>query len=215
LSALIRYILEEVPDLPQLRLSSLDPASIDEDFIDTFATEQRLMPYAHLSIQSSSSAVLKAMRRRHSQEDLVALCQRLRMKRPDIALGADLIAGFPTEREEDFREMLHTLPTLGLTFLHVFPYSKRPGTLAASMPDLPRSVVLDRARQLRFLKDQFLQQSLRQYVGQTITVVVERPNSGKTPQFIPVTWDRPSSPRTRLSMRIIGTHKNALIAAYS
>jgi threonylcarbamoyladenosine tRNA methylthiotransferase MtaB len=213
LGTLVQHLLQETPDLPQLRLSSLDPAGIDEDLLEAFAIQSRLMPHVHLSVQSASSSVLAAMRRRHSKESLIELCRRLREARPDIALGADLIAGFPTEREEDFEETLRTLPALNLTFLHVFPYSKRPGTLAASMPDLPRSVVLKRARQLRLFADQVLQQSLPGCVGKMMRVVVEQSCRGKTPQFIPVTWKEPRFPRTRVLMRITGSSENTLIAA--
>jgi threonylcarbamoyladenosine tRNA methylthiotransferase MtaB len=213
LGTLVQRILKEIPDLPQLLLSSLDPAGIDEDLLAAFATESRLMPHAHLSVQSASSSVLTAMRRRHSKESLITLCQRLRTVRPDIALGADLIAGFPSEREEDFEETLRTLPVLKLTFLHVFPYSKRPGTLAAALPDLPRTVVLERARQLRLFADQALQQSLLSYVGQTMPVVVEQSCKGRTPQSIPVTWGKPQCPRARVSMSIVSSCKDTLIAA--
>ncbi len=137
LGSMLRQVLDEVPDLPRLRLSSIDPAEVDPDLERLIAEEPRLMPHLHLSVQAGDDLVLKRMRRRHLRADVVRLADRLRSLRPDLVLGADLIAGFPTEDEAMFERTLALIEDAGLTFLHVFPYSERPGTPAARMPSVP------------------------------------------------------------------------------
>ncbi|MDR0406768.1 MAG: tRNA (N(6)-L-threonylcarbamoyladenosine(37)-C(2))-methylthiotransferase MtaB [Holosporales bacterium] len=215
LGRLVSHILQEVPDLPQLRLSSLDPAAIDNDLLQAFATEERLMPHVHLSLQSMSTSVLKAMRRRHTQKSALDMCYSLRKARPDIVLGADLIAGFPTETEADFEETLKTLPALRLAFLHAFPYSKRPNTLAATMLDLSRSVILERARRLRLFAHEALQICLQQHIGQTLPVLIEHPLKGRTPHFMHVTWKEPVHAQSLIPMHITGCQEEALVATFS
>uniref|UniRef100_UPI001F005663 MiaB/RimO family radical SAM methylthiotransferase n=1 Tax=Falsiroseomonas oryziterrae TaxID=2911368 RepID=UPI001F005663 len=145
LGALARRVLTLVPDLPRLRLSSLDPAGMDDDLWRLVAEEPRFMPHLHLSLQHGAELILKRMKRRHSRADAIALCRRARALRPDIAFGADLIAGFPTETEAHVAEMLEMIEEAGLSFLHVFPYSERAGTPAARMPQLPVPLRRERA----------------------------------------------------------------------
>jgi threonylcarbamoyladenosine tRNA methylthiotransferase MtaB len=149
LPALIRAVLREVPELPRLRLSTLDPAALSEDFWRVFAEEPRLMPQLHLSAQHGHDLMLKRMRRRHSRAGLLAVARRARALRPDVALGADLIAGFPTEGEDHFAAMEALVAEAGLAFLHVFPFSARAGTPAARMPQLPVALRRERAARLR------------------------------------------------------------------
>ncbi|MDR1266977.1 MAG: tRNA (N(6)-L-threonylcarbamoyladenosine(37)-C(2))-methylthiotransferase MtaB [Holosporales bacterium] len=212
LGPLVRRLLREVPELPQLRLSSLDPAGIDEDLLEAFATEQRLMPHLHMSLQSGSSAVLRDMRRRHTPETVQKLCERLRLARPEILFGADLIAGFPTEQAEHTEETLHLLAEVGVTLLHVFPYSVRPHTPAASLPLLPRSTVLTRARRLRLWGAEALRSQLASYVGQTLPILMETSHQGRAPQFLRVQSASPATPRSIVTMRIVGATETTLIA---
>src|SRR6478672_7967140 len=149
LGALVKQILKHVPELPRLRLSSIDSIEADRDLIDAFASEPRLMPHLHLSLQAGDDMILKRMKRRHSRADAIAFCDTLRRLRPDVVFGADLIAGFPTETEAMFVRSLDLVDDCGLTHLHVFPFSPRPGTPAARMPQVARDVVKERARRLR------------------------------------------------------------------
>ncbi len=149
LGFLVKQILKHVPELPRLRLSSIDSVEADRDLVDAFANEPRLMPHLHLSLQAGDDLILKRMKRRHSRADAIAFCDRLRRLRPDIVFGADIIAGFPTETEAMFARSLDLVDECALTHLHVFPFSPRPGTPAAKMPQLARAVVKERARRLR------------------------------------------------------------------
>src|SRR5205807_731856 len=149
LGRLVKAILKHVPELERLRLSSVDSVETDPELIDCFAKEPRLMPHLHLSLQSGDDLILKRMKRRHSRADAIALCETLRSLRPDIVFGADLIAGFPTESEAMFRRSLDLIEACGLVHLHVFPFSPRPGTPAARMPQVARTVVKERAGRLR------------------------------------------------------------------
>ena len=149
LGALVKRILKDVPELARLRLSSIDSVEADDDLLDALANELRLMPHLHLSLQAGDDLVLKRMKRRHSRRDAIAFCERVRRLRPDVAFGADIIAGFPTESEDMFSRSLDLIDECGLTQLHVFPFSARPGTPAARMPPLERSIVKERARRLR------------------------------------------------------------------
>ena len=191
LGQMVRRLLALVPELPRLRLSSLDPVEIDADLWRLIGGEPRLMPHLHLSLQHGADLILKRMKRRHSRADALACAARARTLRPDIAFGADLIAGFPTETEEHFRQMLGLVAEAGLTFLHVFPYSERPGTPAARMPQLPVPLRRERAARLRaagaeaaagFYKAR-LEHALR---GQEETVLLEAPDRGHTEHFAPL-----------------------------
>src|SRR5258708_10364028 len=148
LGTLVRQLLKHVDGLERLRLSSLDCIEIDDALMAAFAEEERLMPHLHLSLQAGDDLVLKRMKRRHGRADAIALCAELRRRRPGMVFGADIIAGFPTETEDMFRRSLDLIEECGLTHLHVFPYSPRPGTPAARMPQLASDIVKDRARRL-------------------------------------------------------------------
>ncbi|PZA10869.1 tRNA (N(6)-L-threonylcarbamoyladenosine(37)-C(2))-methylthiotransferase MtaB [Rhodopseudomonas palustris] len=186
LGSLVKKVLRHVPELQRLRISSIDQVEADRDLIDALATEPRLMPHLHLSLQAGDDLILKRMKRRHCRADAIAFCAEVRRLRPDIALGADLIAGFPTETEEMFRRSLDLVEACGLTFLHVFPYSPRPGTPAARMPQLDGRVIRARAARLRAAGEAALQRRLAAEVGATRSVLIEGPTQGRTEHFIPV-----------------------------
>jgi threonylcarbamoyladenosine tRNA methylthiotransferase MtaB len=188
LGHLARHLLAAVPELPRLRLSSLDPAEIDAELWRLFAEEPRLMPHLHLSLQAGDDLVLKRMRRRHSRAQAVAAASRARSLRPEVALGADLIAGFPTESEEMFRNSLDLIAECALTFVHVFPYSARPGTPAARMPAVPESVVRERAARLRRAGAAALAAALTARIGGESEVLIERSGMGRAPFYAAVAF---------------------------
>lgn len=185
LGDLVRRLLREVPGLPRLRLSSIDPAEVDPALARAFAEEERLMPHLHLSVQAGDDLVLKRMRRRHGRADVLRLVAELRRLRPDLVFGADLIAGFPTEDEAMFARTLDLVEEAGFTFLHVFPYSPRPGTPAARMPQVPREVRRERAARLRARGEAMLERFLAAEVGRRRTLLVERGGGGHTEHFAP------------------------------
>ena len=189
LGRLVRAILREVPAFERLRLSSIDCIEADRELRAAFAEDGRLMPYLHLSLQSGDDMVLKRMRRRHSRADAVALCADLRRLRPDMAFGADLIAGFPTETEAMAQNTRALIEDCGLTFLHVFPFSPRPGTPASRMPAVAPGLAKERARQLRELGDRALRRHLRAQVGRRLPVLAERGGHGRAPDFTLVALD--------------------------
>lgn len=190
----LKRLLNLVPDLPRLRLSSLDPVEIDEDLYTLFEKEPRLMPHAHLSIQAGDTLILKRMKRRHIREDVIKTCVRLRKARPDIIFGADFIAGFPTETEEMFRNTLELVETLNLTYLHVFPYSARPGTPAARMPQVDRATVKERAQRLRNLGVTQHQNYLKTLQGKTLDILVESSERGRTDGYATLEIPKGSAP---------------------
>ncbi len=191
LGQMIRRLLALVPELPRLRLSSLDPVEMDEDLWRLVADEPRLMPHLHMSLQAGDDMVLKRMKRRHLRADAIEMCRRARDLRPNIVFGADIIAGFPTETDEMFENTLACVSECDLTFLHVFPYSPRPGTPAAKMPQVPGPLRKQRAARLRELGNQQLDKLLRTQVGQTAQVLVEKDNTGRTEHFTEVVIDGP------------------------
>jgi threonylcarbamoyladenosine tRNA methylthiotransferase MtaB len=186
LGQLTKQILRHVPELKRLRISSIDSIEADRDLLDVIAGDERLMPHLHLSLQSGDDMILKRMKRRHSRADAIAFCAQVKRLRPDIALGADIIAGFPTETEEMFARSESLVEQCGLTFLHVFPYSPRPGTPAARMPQLRGDVVKDRARRLRATGAAALQRRLEAEIGATREVLIESATQGRTEHFLPV-----------------------------
>jgi threonylcarbamoyladenosine tRNA methylthiotransferase MtaB len=183
LGELVARIFKLVPDLPRLRLSSVDAVEIDDTLFDLFATEPRLMPHLHLSLQHGSDMILKRMKRRHLRADAIALATRLRAARPDIVFGADIIAGFPTETEEQFSESLSLVDEVGLAFLHVFPYSPRPQTPAARMPQLDKAVIKARATRLRAKGDIALAAFQEAQIGTIQRVLIEREGKGRLDNF--------------------------------
>jgi threonylcarbamoyladenosine tRNA methylthiotransferase MtaB len=186
LGVLTKQILRHVPELKRLRISSIDSIEADSDLLDAIADDERLMPHLHLSLQSGDDLILKRMKRRHSRREAVQFCAQVRRLRPDIAFGADIIAGFPTETEEMFKRSLDLVEECDLTFLHVFPYSPRPGTPAARMPQVAGQRIKDRARRLRATGEAALQGRLTSEIGATRQVLIESARQGRTEHFLPV-----------------------------
>jgi threonylcarbamoyladenosine tRNA methylthiotransferase MtaB len=183
LGRLLAQILKAVPDLKRLRLSSIDSIEADQQLIEVITGDKRVMPHLHLSLQSGDNMILKRMKRRHAREHSIAFCEDLRAKRPDMVFGADIIAGFPTETDEMFENSLKIVDECGLTFLHVFPYSQRPGTPAAKMPVVEASVIKRRAALLRAKGEARLENYLNAQVGATRDILVETPLMGRTEHF--------------------------------
>jgi threonylcarbamoyladenosine tRNA methylthiotransferase MtaB len=213
LGRLVRQVLKHVPALERLRLSSIDSIEADEDLIDALAAEPRLMPHLHLSLQAGDDLILKRMKRRHSRADAIAFCERVRRLRPDVAFGADLIAGFPTETEAMFARSLELVDDCGLTHLHVFPFSPRPGTPAARMPQVARPVVKERARRLREKGAAALARRLAGEVGARRQVLIESGGVGRTGQFMAVRLAAPAQPGIILDVTIAGHDGRQLLAA--
>jgi threonylcarbamoyladenosine tRNA methylthiotransferase MtaB len=186
LGALTKQILRHVPELKRLRISSVDQIEIDRDLLDVIADDERLMPHLHLSLQSGHDLILKRMKRRHSRQDAINFCAQVGRLRPGIALGADIIAGFPTETEEMFARSIELVEACGLTFLHVFPYSPRPGTPAARMPQVNGTAIRERARRLRAAGEVALQKRLSSEVGARRQILIESATQGRTEHFLPV-----------------------------
>jgi len=202
LGQMVRRLLQLVPDLPRLRLTSLDPVEIDSDLLDLAETEPRLMPHFHLSAQAGDDMVLKRMKRRHLRQDILDVCTEIRRRRPDAVFGADLIAGFPTETDAMFDNTLRLIDEAGLTHLHVFPYSARPGTPAARMPAVPGDVIKARAARLRAAGHRTMAAWLKTQVGRTVEVLTETETSGHSEHYVPVRLDAPVEPGTIARVRI-------------
>ncbi len=183
LGQMVRRLLNVVPDIKRLRLSSLDPSEIDDDLWDLIANDKRMMPHLHLSMQAGDDMILKRMARRHLRQDIIDVCAKARALRPDMVFGADIIAGFPTETDEMFENTFELVKECGLVFLHVFPYSARKGTPAAKMPQVRGDIRKARAKRLRELGEANLQSHLQSLVGKTIPVLVESNNKGRTEYF--------------------------------
>ncbi|HEY1475339.1 MAG TPA: tRNA (N(6)-L-threonylcarbamoyladenosine(37)-C(2))-methylthiotransferase MtaB [Pseudolabrys sp.] len=213
LGALVKRILKEIPELARLRLSSIDSVEADGDLLDALANEPRLMPHLHLSLQAGDDLILKRMKRRHSREQAIAFCNKVRALRPDVVFGADLIAGFPTETEDMFARSLDLVDECGLTQLHVFPFSPRPGTPAARMPQLDRDIVKQRARALRHKGEAALRTHLDAQVGSRRLVLTERGGVGHTEQFTAVKLAAPIAPGAILDLAMIGHDGRQLLAA--
>jgi threonylcarbamoyladenosine tRNA methylthiotransferase MtaB len=217
LGTLVKQILKHAPDLERLRLSSIDSVEADRDLLDVLASDARLMPHLHLSLQHGDDLILKRMKRRHSRADAVAFCDEVRRLRPDVVFGGDIIAGFPTEDEAMFARSLDLLDDCGLTFVHVFPFSPRPGTPAARMPQVRREAVKERARRLRQKGEAALAQHLAAQVGTRRRVLAESHESGRTEHFTPVRLnarlEAPIEPGVIVDAAIIGHDGRRLIAA--
>ncbi len=192
LGQLARRLLALVPDLPRLRLSSLDPASLDDDLWGLIADEPRLMPHLHLSLQAGADLILKRMRRRHLTDDAARVIERARRLRPGLSLGADLIAGFPTEDDALFEQTLSFVREQALPYLHVFPYSERPGTPAARMPTVPMATRRARAARLRAAAADIGRRYHATLTGQPLRVLLESPTAGHSEQFAPVRFAHPA-----------------------
>ena len=219
LGQLCRHLLDEVPEIARLRLSSIDPMILTPDtgdraLWDLIANEPRFMPHLHLSLQAGSDLILKRMKRRHSTSDVAGLIEQVRRLRPDTGFGADVIAGFPTETDALFQETHDFLAEQAIPFLHVFPYSERPGTPAARMPAMPKAIRQERAARLRALGQTVRDDFLARFVGQEKTVLMESPTTGHTPEFAAfILSEAQPSHRGRLErIRITGLKDGMLMA---
>jgi threonylcarbamoyladenosine tRNA methylthiotransferase MtaB len=202
LGTLVARILKYVPELPRLRLSSIDSIEVDEILLRTIAEDERLMPHFHLSVQSGDNLILKRMKRRHSREHTIRFCDTVRRLRPGVAFGADLIAGFPTETEAMFDNSLALVDEAGLSYLHVFPFSARKGTPAAKMPQLEKTVVKDRAQRLRAKGEAALASRLDALLGTEQNLLVEKPGLGRTRCFARAAFTGSAPPGSLLRAHI-------------
>jgi threonylcarbamoyladenosine tRNA methylthiotransferase MtaB len=217
LGMLVKQVLKHVPELDRLRLSSIDSVEADRHLLDAFANEARLMPHLHLSLQTGDDLILKRMKRRHLAADAIAFCEAVRQLRPDVVFGGDIIAGFPTETEEMFERSLDLVDACGLTHLHVFRFSPRPGTPAARMPQVARAVIKDRARRLRDKGAAALRRHLDGEVGKCRSVLTETREGdrtmGRTEQFTPVRLAATVEPGVILDISVAGHDGRQLVAA--
>jgi len=212
LGDLVMRILRLVPDLPRLRISSIDSIEVDENLMQAIATEPRLMPHLHLSLQHGDDMILKRMKRRHLRDDAIRFAQEARALRPDMTFGADIIAGFPTETEAMFENSLKLVEECDLTWLHVFPYSARPGTPAARMPAVNGAAIKERAARLRAAGERQVQRHLEAQLGQTHAVLMENPHMGRTAQFTEVQFATPQVEGDIVKAEITGISGTQLTA---
>ena len=212
LGDLVMRILRLVPDLARLRISSIDSIEADENLMAAIATEPRLMPHLHLSLQHGDDLILKRMKRRHLRDDAIAFCEEARRLRPDIVFGADIIAGFPTETEVAFGNSLKLVDDCGLTWLHVFPYSPRPGTPAARMPQVGGAAIKDRAARLRDIGAAAVAAHLATQQGKTHRILMENPRMGRTEQFTEVDFSADQPEGAIITAQITG-HAGARLTA--
>ena len=212
LGSLVKKILKCVPELRRLRLSSVDPIEIDDQLVGLIEDEERLMPHLHLSIQAGDDIILKRMKRRHLRGQVIALAERLRARRPEIAFGADLIAGFPTETDAMFENTARLIDECDIAFAHVFPFSPKAGTPAARMPQVARGVVRARAQDLRARAARRFQANLERQVGKEIEILVERDNFGRAPNFTPARLSTTAQPGALVRARISGHREHRLLA---
>ncbi|PTQ70149.1 tRNA (N(6)-L-threonylcarbamoyladenosine(37)-C(2))-methylthiotransferase MtaB [Celeribacter persicus] len=213
LGDLVMRILKLVPDLSRLRISSIDSIEADEMLMQAIATESRLMPHLHLSLQHGDDLILKRMARRHLRDDAIRFCEEARKLRPEMTFGADIIAGFPTETEAQFENSLKLVTECDLTWLHVFPYSKREGTPAAKIPrQVNGKVIRERAARLRAMGDAQVQKHLQAQVGREHLILIENPHMGRTEQFTEVSFDAPQEEGAILKATITGIKDTQLTA---
>lgn len=212
LGDLVAEVLRRVPDLPRLRISSIDSIEADPRLMETIATEPRLMPHLHLSLQAGDDLILKRMKRRHLRADAIAFCHEARAARPEIVFGADIIAGFPTETEAMFQNSLRLVEECGLTWLHVFPYSARAGTPAARMPQVDGAVARERAARLRAAGAERVVAHLAEMRGRPAKLLMERPDIGRTEGFAPTRLATPAAPGSIVTARIVGHEAGQLLA---
>ena len=211
LGDLVMRILKLVPDLPRLRISSIDSIEVDENLMQAIATEPRLMPHLHLSLQHGDDLILKRMKRRHLRDDAIKFSEDARKLRPDMTFGADIIAGFPTETETHFENSLKLVDDCALTWLHVFPYSPRQGTPAARMPSVNGKDIKARAARLRAAGDQAVAKHLSQQIGKTHHILMENPRMGRTEQFTEVSFDADQPESQIVTAQITGSRGDQLI----
>ena len=213
LGQMVKRLLALVPELPRLRLSSIDAVEVDEDIYRLLADEPRLMPHIHVSLQAGDDMILKRMKRRHLRKDALEFCQKVRALRPDVVFGADIIAGFPTETDAMFENTLALVEEAGLTYLHVFPYSARTGTPAAKMPQVKKEIRKERAAKLRAAGEKQLQNYLASQVGKTVEVVVEKERTGRSPHFATVEMDKDCMPGSLVEVKIYDATSSSLRGA--
>jgi threonylcarbamoyladenosine tRNA methylthiotransferase MtaB len=213
LGDLVQAILKHVPDLPRLRLSSIDSIEADPALVDAIGDDCRVMPHLHLSLQSGDDMILKRMKRRHLRDDAIAFCEMIRARRPDIVFGADIIAGFPTETDAMFDQSMALIEECGLTFLHVFPYSPRKGTPAAKMPQVPVALRKERAARLRATGQVRRDAFLATRIGQRENVLVERAGRGHTEQFAEAIVDGDPPDGALVVATVRGVENGRLIVA--
>ena len=211
LSKLVKTILNRLPQLNRLRLSSLDIAEIDDELINLYGSEKRLLPHIHLSLQAGDNMILKRMKRRHSREDAINAIERIRAVRPDIVFGADLIAGFPTETEEMFLNSVRLIDECNITFLHVFPFSPRDGTPAARMPQLDREIIKKRAKILRNIGERKITEHYDKLKNKEINLIVESQNQGRSDTFAKVCLDDNFEEGKIIKMLVTGKRQEGLI----
>ncbi len=212
LGRMTRRLLTQAPGLARLRLSSIDVAEVDDDLMDLIAHEPRLMPHLHLSLQAGDDMVLKRMKRRHTYGDALAFCETARALRPDIAFGADFIAGFPTEDDAMFQRSLNLVTEAGISLLHVFPYSGRAGTPAARMPQVPKALRKERAARLRAVGDEVLVGYLAGLVGHRIEVLMEQGAEGRSEHYARVRLDGEHPAGSLVDATVTGSKDGVLIA---
>ncbi len=212
LGDLVMRILRLVPDLARLRISSIDSIEADDALMGAIATEPRLMPHLHLSLQAGNDLILKRMKRRHLRDDAIRFCDEARRLRPDMVFGADIIAGFPTETEAMFQQSLDLITDCGLTFLHVFPFSPRKGTPAARMPQVKGPQIKERAARLREAGNVALNAHLQAQLGQRHQVLMEGPRMGRTGQFTEVSFSADQPEGTLIKALIKGHAEGRLLA---
>lgn len=212
LGDLVMRILKLVPDLPRLRISSIDSIEVDENLLQAIATEPRLMPHLHLSLQAGDDMILKRMKRRHLRDDAIAFCEEAKRLRPDMTFGADIIAGFPTETEEMFANSLKLIQDCDLTWLHIFPYSAREGTPAARMPAVDGKAIKSRAARLRASGDAQVAKHLTAQIGKGHAILLENPHMGRTEQFTEVHFDAPQVEGQIVQSKILGVSGSQLLA---
>lgn len=208
---MIKRILIHVPGLERLRISSIDSVEIGQEFYDLLKTEPRIMPHFHLSLQAGDDLVLKRMKRRHLRNDTIQFCKRVKEARPDALFGADIIAGFPTETEEMFQNTFNLVEECDLTFLHVFPYSARPGTPAAKMPQVEKALIKERAARLREKGQEMLERKLSSYVGKKVRFLMETETQGHTDNFLSVETVTSHTPGSVLEGTVTSVKDGVLI----
>ena len=210
LGQIVKRLLAQLPQLPRLRLSSLDPVEVDQDLLNAFEREQRLMPHFHLSLQAGDDMILKRMKRRHLRHDAIRICEHIRRLRPDVTFGADIIAGFPTETNEMFENSLRIIHECDLSFLHVFPYSPREGTPAARMPQVNGQVIKERAARLREAGLQNLDKTLTRFLGKEVHVLLETETQGYSEHFLKVLMRSPGAPGSLVKGQVLGIKDRCL-----
>ena len=213
LGQMIKRLLTEIPELPRLRLSSLDPAEIDPDLYNVIATNKRLLPHFHISVQSGDNLILKRMKRRHNREQVIDFCNRIKTIRPESVFGADIIAGFPTETDAQFYNSLSLIKEAKLGHLHVFPYSIRNGTPAARMPQVPSTIIKERAALLRDAGKKEMAKILNDCIGKKTCVLMESEFTGNNEQYLPVRVEHSAQSGTLLDLKIKAVSNGQLVAA--